>query len=68
MNLRKLFKSFIEGIKSFIGGIRLNSKKIHLMQFFRSFNLENVKINPQGPSVELSFKPEDANAALGVVY
>ena len=41
----------------------MNSKKTHLRQFFRSFNLENVKINSQGPSVELSFKPEDKNAA-----
>ena len=36
---------------------------MNLRQLFRSFNLENVKINSQGPSVELSFKPEDKNAA-----
>ena len=41
----------------------MNSKKINLIQFFRSFNLENVKLNSDGVGVEFSFKPEDANAA-----
>ena len=67
MNLRKLFKSFMEGIKSCIGGIKLNSKKIHLRQFFRSFNLENVKINSQGPWCRIIVQTGGQKCSLGVV-
>lgn len=36
---------------------------MNLIQFFRSINLEGIKLNPQGVNVELSFKPEDLDAA-----
>ena len=36
---------------------------MNLIQFFRSINLEGIKLNPQGVNVELSFKPEDVDAA-----
>ena len=34
-----------------------------LTQFFRSANLESIKLGPQGVNVELSFKQEDLDAA-----